>query len=247
MNKEQAQAFVEANKQQITESNKFSRCVDGRYENIVDCPLISKPGADVGDVMAAFGALNILQKTLEPQKVVNTVLKATNGATQFYFHTDDHAGEENVGFGCGHFKQAKNDPTAYGVTQEQMDAVAAALPGLLQQGAHQEVLHGDHAETAVIVVDSENYGVLPLQREGENVNEAFIYQKTLHTKQLDTLANLLQEALAETGEPVESTDIRKALDDAFGKQLTETLKRLADGLPVYVAKIDESGMVEILE
>ncbi len=247
MNREEAQAFVETNKQQITDANNFARCVDGRYENIQDMPLGARPGGDVGDVMAAFGALNLLQKDLEPQVVIDTVLKLTNGANHFNFHTDTHAEPSAVGLGCGHFKQAKLDPAAYGVTQEQMDFLASALPGLVEEGAHQEVLQGDHAEQAVIVVDSETHGILPLQRDGEDLKETFVYQKTLHSKQLDKLANLLQEALAEKGEVVESTDVRKALDEAFGKQLTETLKRLADGLPVYVAKINSEGQVEIAE
>ncbi len=247
MNKEEAQAFIESNKRQITDVNNFSRCVDGRYEDIQNMPLGAKPGGDVGDVMAAFGALNLLQKELESQAVIDAVLKLTEGAKHFNFHTDTHADPSSVGLGCGHFKQAKLDPIAYGVTQEQMDYLATALPGLVEQGAHQEVLQGDHAEQAVVVVDSEDYGVQPLLRDGDILKETFVYQKTLHSKQLDKLANLLQEILATKGEVVESTDIRKALDEAFGRQLTETLKRLAEGLPVYVAKISADGQVDIAE
>ncbi|HEX3099685.1 MAG TPA: hypothetical protein VHQ41_01790 [Patescibacteria group bacterium] len=247
MNLNQVTEFVEASKIAITDANKFARCVDGRYENIVDMPLGAKPGGDVGDVIAAFGALNLLQKHLDPQVVIDTVLKLTDGANHFNFHTDTHADPSAIGLGCGHLKQAKLDPVAYGLTQDQIDFLANALPGLLEQGAHQEVLQGDHAEQAVVVVDSEAYGVVPLLRNGEDLQEAFVYQKTLHGKQLDKLANLLQESLAAKAEVVESADVRKALDEAFGKQLTETLKRLADGLPVYVAKINAEGQVEIAE
>jgi hypothetical protein len=245
MNLEEAQAFVEMSSKPLEDENKYSRCVDGRYENISNFPMIAKPGADAGDVMAAFGALNLLQINLPSEIVLNAVISAIGGVGKFNFHTDDHAEPTDIGYGCGHIRQAKEDPAAYGVTQEQIDFIFNELPKLLEQGAHQEVLHGLHAEQAVIVVDSESYGVLPLLRIGENVREVFIYQKNLHRQQLDALSKLLQEAIAAQGQVVEDHAIRKALDDAFGKQLSETLKRLADGLPVYTAMIDSEGMVSI--
>lgn len=245
MNLEEAQAFVEMNSRPLNETNQYSRCVDGRYENISNFPMIAKPGADAGDVMAAFAALNILGVSLPSEVVLEAVVTAIGGANKFAFHTDDHSEPSDIGFGCGHTKQAKNDPEAYGVTQEQMDFIFSQLPKLLEQGATQEVLHGDHAEQAVIVIDSETHGVQPLVRIGNNVREAFIYQKTLHSQQLDKLVKILQEVLAAYGQAVEEHAIRKALDDAFGKQLAETLKRLADGLPMYTAMIDAEGTVSI--
>lgn len=247
MNSDQAQSFVEANAVLITDANKFARCVDGRYENITDCPMIAKPGGDAGDVMALYGALNILGKNLPMETPLNLVIENVNGTEHFNFHTDDKANPTDVGLGCGHVKQAKLDPDAYGLTAEQINFLVEQLPSLLEKGAHQEVLHGDHAEQAVIVVDSETHGVMPLLRDGENVSEAFIYQKTLHSQQLDQLSKSLQEAIAAQGEVVEESEIRKALNDSFGKQLSETLKRLANGLPIFTAAINESGSVKIQE
>lgn len=245
MNLEEAQVFVEMNSQPLTDINQYSRCVDGRYEGVQNFPMAAKPGADVGDVMAAFGALNILNLTLPNETVLASVVSSIGGTEKFSFHTDDHAEPSQPGLGCGHIKQALTDPVAYGVTQEQMNFIVEELPKLLEQGAHQEVLHGNHAEQAVVVVDSEKYGVLPLVRVGDNLREAFVYHKTLHTKQLATISNALQEALAASGQVVEEFQIRKALDDAFGKQLGETLKRLANGLPVFTAMIDDEGAVSI--
>lgn len=247
MNLDEAQVFVEMNSRPLDDINRRSRCVDGRYEDQKNCPMISKPGADAGDIMAAFGALNILNQTLPNEVVLQTIVNAIGGESKFSFHTDDHAEPTQPGMGCGHLKQAKADPAAYGVTQEQMDFLFNELPKLLAKGAHQEVLHGDHAEQAVVVVDSETYGVVPLVRVGSNLREAFVYHKTLHTQQMDALSKGLQEALATQGQVVEDFQIRKALDDAFGKQLTETLKRLAEGLPVYTAMIDAEGVVSIGE
>ena len=243
MNIEEAQIFVEMNSRQLEDTNIFSRCVDGRYELIENFPMIAKPGADAGDIMTAFGALNSLQLSLSNEAVLNTVITAIGGITRFRFHTDDHAELADLGAGCGHLKQARLDPIAYGVTQEQINYIFSELPKLVEQGAVQEVLHGDHAEQAVIVIDSDTYGVTPLVRLEPNIRSAFIYHKTLHAQQLDKIVKLLQEALATQGQAVEDYVIRKALDDAFGKQLTETLKRLAQGLPVYTANIDAEGVV----
>jgi len=247
MNLEEAQVFIEANKVAITDENKFGRCVDGRYENIIDCPMIAKPGGDAGDVMAVFGALNILGKSLPNETVLELVLENIGGSSHFNFHSDDHADAAVAGLGCGHLKQAKLDPSAYGLLQEQIDTIFAELPAMLEQGAHQEVLHGDHAEQAVIVVDSESYGAMPLLRSEDKLSEAFIYQKTWHEKQLDKLSQGIQMEFAKTGVVLEEAEVRNALDTAFGKQLGETLKRLASGLPVYVAKISESSEVSISE
>ncbi|HEX3095926.1 MAG TPA: hypothetical protein VHQ20_02285 [Patescibacteria group bacterium] len=244
MNIDEAQGFVEANKRLITETNKLARCVDGRYENIEDIPMIAKPGADAGDVMAAFGALNLLQQTLPSGVIFDIVAQSIGGVQNFRFHTDDHAGDA-IGMGCGHIKQAKLDPTAYGLQQDQIDFIFDQLPGVLVQGAWQEVLHGDHAEQAVVVVDSENYGVLPLLRSADTLQEAFIYQKTIHAQQLAKISKLMQENFAEQGVVVEEPQILEALNNAFGKQLGETLKRLAKDLPIYTAKINAEGAVEL--
>lgn len=245
MDLEEAQVFVEMASKPIDDFNLKARCVDGRYENLKNFPMIAKPGADAGDIMAVFGALNLLQMTLPNETVLSVVTNVIGGPDKFAFHTDDHAEPSQPGMGCGHLSQAKLDPVAYGVTAEQMDYIFSALSTLLQQGATQEVLHGEHSEKAVIVVDSEVHGLMPLIRVGTNVREAFVYQKALHSKQLDLLSKQLQEALAADGKVVEEFQTRKALDDAFGKQLSETLKRLAKGLPVYTAMIDSEGAVSI--
>lgn len=245
MDLEEAQVFVEMTSKSLDEFNRSSRCIDGRYEGLKNFPMVAKPGADVGDVMVAFAALNILGKTLSSETVLSTVVRLVGGVQKFSMHTSDLTDPKDIGFGCEHMMYAKEDLDSYGVTQEQMDFLVGQLPTLLEQGAQQEVLHGDHAEQAVIVVDSESHGIMPLIRVGDNIREAFVYQKTLHAQQLDALGKLLQEALATQGDAVEDFQIRKALDDAFGKQLAETLKRLAPGLPVYTAMIDPEGSISI--
>jgi hypothetical protein len=245
MTAEEAKLFVVQNKIELTDANSYARCVDGRYENLDNFPMIAKPGGDAGDVMAAFGALNMLQSSLPDQVVLDAVMTTIGGVQKFTFHTDSHADPNQPGIGCGHLKQAKIDPEAYVLTAEQISFILEQLPKLLEQGAHQEVLQGDHAEQATIVVSSEIFGLKPLVRKGDNLQEVFVYQQAAHQAQLGELAKVLQEALAASGEVAEEATIRKALDNAFGKQLTETLKRLANGLPVYTAIINTEGEVEI--
>ncbi len=248
MNKEQLEEFIKANKFPISELNSIARCVDGRYEGIAAEPAIAKPGADAGDVMAAFGALNLLNLSLPNDVVLHTVVENAGGLTKFCFHTDDHAEHDNAGpgMGCGHMKKASLEPEAYGLKSEQIKYLIGKLPSLIEQHCKQEILHGEHTESAVVVVDSETYGLQPLRRFGTGVESVFVYQKTLHEHQLDKLAKSLQSALAETGVVTEEASIRTALTEAFTKQLMATISRLASGLPVYSVKISDND-IEITE
>ncbi|MDQ3018826.1 MAG: hypothetical protein M3Q64_03075, partial [bacterium] len=251
MTKEQVQEFADANKVLITDNCRKSRCVDGRYEGLLEeFPMIAKPGGDAGDILIAFSALNELGVELDPEVVVASVMEEVGSEDNFQFHTDEHAEHDHAGagMGCGHLKNAYNDSEKYGLNKEQAAFVMEKLAQLTERDKdkHQVVLKGDHKESAVLVVDSEKYGLKPLLREGDEIQEAFIYQKTLHQEQLDILAKKLQEKIAATGKVVEEQIIRQALDTSFAKQLGETLKRLAAGRPIYTVKIDESGVVEII-
>lgn len=241
MSPEVLENFVRHNKIAVTESNLKDRCVDGRYAGIEDTefPVVSKPGGTAGDVMAAFGALNILGKSLPNEEVLNAVISSVGGTEKFAFHTDESAEHDQAGcgMGCGHMKKALLEPDDYQVTQEQMDFLVSKLPNLLDESAEQVVLSGDHAESAVVVVESEQFGLKPLWQNNGQLEEVFVHQKTLHEKQLDLLAKHLQESLAAAGEVVEEPDLRFALDQAFALQIGATLSRLAKGLPVYLVKI----------
>ncbi len=245
MNLDEAQTFVEMNSKLLDDTNKYSRCIDGRYENTGDLAMIAKPGGDVGDVMTLFSALNGLKISVPNETVLNLVVQAVGGAQYFNFDTDDQTEPTDFAAGCDHFAQARINPDAYGLTEEQISFISTQLSGFVQQGAHQEELHGNHVEQAVIVVDSETHGVSPLLHLGNNVLSAFVYQKTLHTEQLDALANKLQEALAIDGQAIEQDALRTAIYDSSAKQLALTLKFLAKNLPVFTALIDSQGEVSI--
>lgn len=42
MNLDEAQTFVEMNSKLVSDTNKYSRCIDGRYENTGDLAMIAK-------------------------------------------------------------------------------------------------------------------------------------------------------------------------------------------------------------
>lgn len=242
MNPEQVELLVNTNKVLITDANRLRRCVDGRYENIDNMPMAATPGGDAGYVMAIHGAQNILQLDVPPQLAIDTVVETNGGADKFQFHTDSKHPE--VGTGCGHLTKAQEDPQSYGLKQEQIDFLFEQLPKLLESGAHQEVLQGDHAETVVIVVDSSQYGLKPLLRTDDGILEAFVFQPTLNESFLDKLTKVLQQKLAGAGIAQEEHVLRKAIGDAFDKQLAATLKKLAPDLRVDHVQIDEHGLVK---
>lgn len=237
MTPEVLENFIHHNKVTVTTANLLDRCVDGRYQygDTTDFAAIAKPGASAGDVVLAFGAVNRLQKQLPNQTILDTVVKSLGGIQNFMFHTDQKAVDagKDHGMGCGHLRFARTEPDAYGVASDQMEFLFAKLPELLQQGASQIVLEGDHRETDVVVIDSEEFSLRPQRDINGQHEEVFVYQENLHANQLDTLAKLLQEAYAEIGEVVEESDIRLALDQAFAIQLGASLSRLANGYPVH--------------
>ncbi len=246
MQKEDVIKFVETNKFPIVFQNMQSRCVDGRPaddENSDRIPAISKPGADIGDLIISLGALNKLNISVDPQIVMDTILQTYGGAFNIKFHTDSKAEglDAGPGRGCGHINQAVQHPEDYNLTNDQTKYILNLLPELLQNGAKQVVLDGDHAEQAVLVIDSDYYGVRPYNSE----TQAFIYQKKLHEHQLDKLVIPLAKKVSESGYDVEPKVLRNAITEVFNQQLGATLSRIAQGLPIYNVSIPRSGEVRI--
>ncbi len=250
MNLDQVTQFVNQNKFLITPANLQSRCVDGRSpenENPDRIPAIAKPGGDVGEVITTFGALNKLGQKLPEQEVLDSVVEAVGGLANFKFHTDIHAEEKNAGtgLGCGHIRETVLDPYDYELTPEQTAFIKGILPDLLEKGAKQVVLTGDHEEEAVLVIDSKYFGVRPNGLLGNERVQVFSYQAPLHAEQLDKLSEILSKKLRATGQEVDEVLLRKTLDEVFKIQLDETLDRLAKDKPRFVVQIDEPGNVKV--
>lgn len=248
MNQERALNFVNAQKVTLTPENTLSRCVDGRYEG-AEMAMVAKPGADLGDVMAALAAANRLGINLEVSQAIDLVLKKVGDVAKFQCHTDEHAEHDHAGhgMGCGHFKKALLNPSAYGLTEEQVKELSERLNILVESGAHEEVLHGDHAEQAVMVVESDKFGLKPMRLENGELQEVFVYQKGVHDKELAELAHLLKQKMDEQGQAITEEQVQTAVTEAFSAQLQSTLKALAVGLPVFAVKFSESGIANLLQ
>lgn len=236
--------FVDENKFPVIFTNLQSRCVDGRSPGDEDdskIPAISKPGADIGDLIIVLAALNKSELKADPNLVLDTIVTTYGGPWSLKFHTDAHA-ESNgkgPGVGCGHIKFATQHPEDYHLTPEQTEFILKQLPKLLDKGAKQVVLEGDHDEKAVLVVESDYFGVKP----NNGQKQVFVYQKRLHEHQLDKLAKPLSQRLAAAGTPIDVNSLRLAIDEVFHQQLGATLGRIAQGLPVFGVTMPRSGQV----
>ncbi|QQS22763.1 hypothetical protein IPM19_03995 [bacterium] len=246
MNQEEAKQFVDSNKFPVQFTNLQSRCVDGRSpqkEDEARIPAISKPGADIGDLIITLGALNKLEIKADPKMVLDTITETYGGPFNLKFHTDAHALEKGAGpgLGCGHINFATQHPEDYHLSEDQTEFILEQLPKLLDEGAKQIVLNGDHAEKAVLVIESDFYGVKP--NNGDT--QVFVYQKRLHEQQLGKLTKPLAYKLKASGQVVEEGSLRKAIDEVFHDQLGATLGRIAKGLPIFSVNIPQSGAVHV--
>jgi hypothetical protein len=241
----EAALFIEQNRYAVapdTENN--SRCVDGRYfAGMEILPPLAKPGADAGDFLTAFAALNRLGIYPEERRVYQAVMAVVGGEKNFAFHTDTHAEHDHKGSGrgCGHIAQADGDPTAYGVTKADMNFIFNTLKQLKQKGARETVLEGNHNEGAVIViVGGDKYSIKPQGIDGKQV---FVYHAALDEKRLEALTRALYEEFKLAEAKITYNQLLEAVKYCAQKQLNETVKRLAlsKGLPIYNASFNEQG------
>lgn len=244
MTDEEVLKFIDTNKFEVTDANtKTSRCIDGRYEDSTAMPALAKPGADAGDLMIAFAALNSLGVDVENQQVLKLALDNIGGPQKFSFHTDTHQETDTPGLGCGHLKQSKLDPKSYGLKKDQIEFIFSSLPKLIESGANQANLEGTHQEQMVLIINSEKYSVKPLSKTDGGDLQAFVYHQTLDSKRQETLASALSKNFSSEG--VSTSEILEAVQNAAQKQLGETAKRLAGSLPVHTISISDEGDISI--
>lgn len=224
-------------------------CVDGRVDESRERTPAAVPGADAGYLMAALAALRLLgiQVTEDIRLAIfAAVVCMTGGPERFRFHTDAHAQtisgnndlSDVVGRGCGHLREAGREPDAYGLVSGDMEAIFDYLVWLLEQGATEVLLLGDHKEKAVLVVDSSHMGV----RHGDgHGRQAFVYHAAFDRQRLEDLAHELSvsvPAFKEAG--ITHDGLLKALITASDNQRNQTLARLAKGYLIYM--VTEGGV-----
>ncbi len=241
----QVSEFVKANLVVITEANNKRRCVDGRYSSSeAEQAVVAVPGGDSGEWMAALGALNRLEQNLDLAKIEQSVVEAVGGVENFNFHTDEHAEHDHTGagMGCGHLRLARTNPDDYGVTKEQMEFLFGELEHLADTGAHETVLHGEHGEQMVLVIDSDKYSVNSKQINADGTEtQAFIYHQSLDLELMHTLAENLHKLILASGHEVDLNKIYDELVEVSALQRKQTLSKLSANLPRYKVEFDEQG------
>ncbi len=250
MNLAEAERFVKETLYRIDPDAQLEcRCVDGRpFERGEKLSDVARAGGDAGYAMAACAALKLLEEERmvsipndmsRVQAVLDAAVKLAGGARYFHFHTDTHADPSVAGGGCGHMREAEKEPKAYGLSPDDMPTLRKSLASLLAGGTKQDVLHGDHNERAVFVIETPRFGMMP---NAPDRKSSFIYQKSLDKEKLAAFADILFDDL-NLGHVnfISREKFREEIAAASDRQLGATLERLANGLPVFKVKENEKG------
>lgn len=237
--------IVADNKYKVEEKTKYiSRCIDGRYENSKDLPVLAFPGADVGELALILATANSYGFEINVEKTFKSLVKVVGGENNFRLHTDSH-GDKNIrASGCGHWKQINLDPKAYNLNEDQIKLIQDKLT--IGQSV---TLNGEHLEGAVLIVKGD-YGILPqlslYTDQGKKQVQVFVYHQTLVDERHRLLAKELIKNKAVIFKNGEDEDwLYNALSDTAENHLMETAKRLAKGLPIYSVVFKEDGSFKI--
>lgn len=173
MTEPEVRDFIINNSYPVTTNRVMSRCIDGRYPDDESLPALAIPGADIGQVVMIFDALNQMKDQniqIDPENVFNALIEVVGGVENIRFHTDSHGKEEGVGAGCGYFARVKKDPSHFGVTPEQVALIEEKFSDFLKNGATEVELQGDHEEKGALIINGDK-GVYPK-------GEFFVFHKT---------------------------------------------------------------------
>jgi|GEM_PF-796966 len=271
LDKTQLHDLIFINKYQVTPKNRLiSRCIDGRYDNKIkdqkskiknkdqsakieekQIPALAIPGADAGELALVMAAANNYGLEMDQKTVWQSLVEVVGGENNLRFHTDSHAEKNQALAGCGHIKQIRLDPKAYGLESDQVDFIKTKFQQAKNKGIKETVLHGEHGEGAVVMI-SGNWGVYPQYYlkdiDGNVPVQVFIYHRSL----IDERHRLLARKLIENKAVVVPMGcgaqyLYEALSTVGEDHLLETAKRLAKGLPIYSVNFKDDGSFKIEE
>lgn len=250
--KDQVRELICANSYKVPEKTKFlSRCVDGRYETSDNLVPLAIPGADLGEITLVMATGNSYGFEVDLKKTVTSLLEIIGGVENFQFHTDTHADREILASGCGLWRQVNLDPAAFDLEKNQVKDIGKVLTTLKKQGAKETVLIGDHLEGAVLQVKG-NCSIYPRlfikTAEGNIEIEVFVYQGTLVDERHKLLAKkLIKNKAVKLFPGCDWEYLYQVLSDEAERHLFEILKRLADGLPLYLVEFDQEANFDLAE
>jgi hypothetical protein len=256
LTKEQLYQVVQANRYPIDKINlNLSRCIDGRYQNVVGLSPLTIPGGDIGQLAIIFAAANNFGFSVDQEKVFETLIEFFQGEKNFHFHTDDHSDEKILAGGCGYFKLIKQEPEKFFLTNKEIDFIEDKLAKLVKDGVKPTVLHGHHDEAAVVMIKG-NEGILPRFKiettvDGETkkiAGSVFVFHQTLFKDRQKKLAEMLLTKKA--------IDLFPGLDEEYltftlvetgETHLFEALNQLAKGLPIFQVIFKQNFRFSITE
>lgn len=216
--------LVEKQRYPVVEKNRFdARCIDGRYAG-QSLPPLARPGADAGAIMELIALNRGLNLNLTNQEIVDIFLSIIGGWSRFHFHTDTH--HQNNIFGCGHIKQATDDPSAYGLEKKDLEFLEDFLSQALQKGARREILEGKHDEGAVVVLKGTRWSLSP-------AGKAFVYHADLDAMRRVEIVRVILSYDDKIASAIDQKKLYDELTQIADRQRSETVKRLAPNLPIY--------------
>ena len=89
----------------------------------------------------------------------------------------------------------------------------------ISEGASNIVLHGNHGEQAVFIIDSPSHSVHSQDHEG---NQVFVYHRTLAEERNALIAGKMKEELFGTDEAITKEHIAQLLNKIMFKHLQAT-------------------------
>lgn len=215
--------LVKHNRFSVTKDTKYKvRCIDGRYTSENLNPL-ARPGADAGVLMELIATNHEYHLGLTDKNIQEIVLSTVGGVKHLYFHTDTHS--DGSVFGCGHIKQAIQDPQAYQLKKEHMDSVIDFLQNSIKKGANNVILEGEHEEGAVLVVKGSEWSVAPQ-------GKAFIYHQTLDDLRRKQMIQLMIPYI-DKALHIDEEYLYGIMTQVADNQRMKTIGCLASGLPLY--------------
>jgi len=265
LSKDQVAEIVQANKYQVDDKSSFiSRCIDGRYptsssltrlrgagpEND-NLPPLALAGADLGELALIKAAGNTYGFEVDLKKTYQVLVELLGGIDNFQMHTDGHGDPTIAAAGCGHLKQMKLDPGAYHLTDEDILTLSEIAEDAKKKGATEVKLEGDHIEGAVLQVTG-NYSVKTRyfleNNNGTREVEVFVFHETFVSKRHKELAKrLIEKKAVILVNGLDAEYLSEMLSEATEDHLMETAKRLAKGLPIYLATFAEDGGFDLTE
>lgn len=235
LTKTEIEQFVTQSLYPITSENNFRRCIDGRYTPSPSLPAFAAPGGTAGYFMITYATLRKLGCRIGSDVIKEIITHNDGGAEKTGLHTDEHDHTEYFGTcaGCGHFVSAFKKPDDYGLTVEDAKLISFDLGSLTWRGAREVVLEGNHAEKAILILNSENYSLYNQATVNGKFVEVFVLQNTYHTHKLHDIAR----QLASLAPHIDFETFKTNLETVAAMQAEQTLARIAKGLPVFMVNV----------